>query len=78
MFLKTYKVEKASYTKKDEIGSILEKMNTVHDEIINLNNDDMKILGEMTLILSKMEQGIFYCQVKSDTNNFMLKSLKNF
>ncbi len=32
MFLKTYKVEKASYTKKDEIGSILEKMNTVHGE----------------------------------------------
>ncbi len=77
MFLKTNKIQKASYMKKDEIGSLLEKMNMVHDEVVNLKNDDMKILGEMTLILSKMEQGIFYCNVKSNTNNFMLKSLKN-
>ena len=77
MFLKTNKIQHASYMKKDEIGALLGKMNTVHDQIVNLKNTDMKILGEMTLILSKMEQGIFYCNVKSDTNNFMLKSLKN-
>jgi len=37
----------------------------------------MKIMGEIVLLTDKMEQGIFKCRVKGDTNNPLLISIKS-
>lgn len=70
-------VRKAQYIKNDEIGLILHEMNSYYDKFEDLRNNDMKVLGEIVLVLSKVEQGIFGCRVNSDSNNFMIKALKD-
>lgn len=75
-FMRTNSVEKAKYMKNDEIGMILTEMNEYYDTFNKMRQDDMKVLGEIILTLNKVEQGIFKCRVKSDSDNFMISALK--
>ena len=76
-FMRRNSVRKAQYIKNDEIGMILKEMNNYYDQFDNYRKDDMKVLGEIVLTLSKVEQGIFNCRVNSTSTNFMIKALRD-
>ncbi|WP_164968727.1 methyl-accepting chemotaxis protein, partial [Malaciobacter mytili] len=75
-FMKSNKIRKAEYIKKDEIGTILEELNKYFDSFDKMRKDDMRVLGEIVLVLNKVEQGIFRCRVNSNTDNPMIMTLK--
>ena len=75
-FMRKNTVEKAKYIKNDEIGLILKEMNDYFDTFDSVRKEDMKVLGEIILVLNKVEQGIFKVRVKSSSKNFMINALK--
>ena len=75
-FMRRNSVRKAEFIKNDEIGMILREMNNYHDMFDQYRKDDMKVLGEIVLTLSKVEQGIFHCRVNSKSENFMIHALR--
>ncbi len=75
-FMRSNSVEKAKFIKNDEIGLILHEMNDYYDTFDKMRKEDMKVLGEIILTLNKVEQGIFKCRVKSDSENFMVSALR--
>jgi methyl-accepting chemotaxis protein len=61
----------------DEIGDMAKLVNKNILKTRKNNISDMKVLGEITLILNRVESGSFRCRIKSDTNNPMVKTLRN-
>ena len=76
-FMRTNSIEKATDMSNDEIGKILLELNSYVDQFDNMRKEDMKVMGEVILTLDKMSQGIYACRVHSDSNNVMIKALKN-
>ncbi len=76
-FMRSNSVRKAEYIKNDEIGIILREMNAYTSKFEESRNNDMKVLGEIVLVLNKVEQGIFRCRVNSESTNFMIRALKD-
>ena len=77
VYMKTNRITKASYMKNDEIGLILTELNAYVDEFDSMRNEDIKVMGEVILVLDKMSQGIYKCRVHADSHNFMIKALKD-
>jgi methyl-accepting chemotaxis protein len=77
VFLRTNSVKKAHDIKNDEIGMILKELNIFFDTFDKMKKEDMKVMGEIILTMDKMSQGIYNCRIHSDSNNFMIKALKN-
>ena len=77
MFFKTNNIRKAEYIKNDDIGAILKELNQYFDKYDKMRKDDMHVLGELVIALDKVAQGIYSTQIHSDTNNFMVHTLKN-
>ncbi|RXJ98428.1 chemotaxis protein [Arcobacter sp. CECT 8986] len=75
-FMKSNKIRKAEFIKKDEIGDILKELNIYFDSFDDMRKQDMKVLGEIVLVLNKVEQGTFRCRVKSTTENPMIMTLR--
>ncbi|QEE32827.1 methyl-accepting chemotaxis protein [Malaciobacter canalis] len=75
-FMKSNKIRRAEYIKKDEIGEILKSFNVYFDSFDKIRKDDMRVLGEIVLVMNKVEQGIFQCRVNSNTENPMIMTLK--
>ncbi|PHO12107.1 chemotaxis protein, partial [Malaciobacter halophilus] len=75
-FMKSNKIRRAEYIKKDEIGQILESFNEYFDSFDKIRKDDMRVLGEIVLVMNKVEQGIFRCRINSSTENPMIMTLK--
>ena len=51
-------------------------MNQYFDKYDRMRKDDMHVLGELVIALDKVAQGIYTTQIHSDTNNFMVHTLK--
>jgi len=77
MFFKTNNIRKAEYIKNDDIGAILKELNQYFDKYDRMRKDDMHVLGELVIALDKVAQGIYSTQIHSDTNNFMVHTLKS-
>ncbi|MDX4070670.1 methyl-accepting chemotaxis protein [Aliarcobacter skirrowii] len=77
IFFKTNHIRKAEYIKNDDIGQILKELNCYFDKYDKMRKDDMHVLGELVIALDKVAQGIYTTQIHSDTNNFMVHTLKN-
>jgi len=77
VFFKSNHIRKAEYIKNDDFGSILKDLNSYFDDYSKMRKDDMHVLGEMVIALDKVSQGIYSTQIYSDTNNFMVHTLKN-
>jgi len=77
VFFKSNHIRKAEYIKNDDFGSILKDLNAYFDDYAKMRKDDMHVLGEMVIALDKVSQGIYSTQIYSDTNNFMVHTLKN-
>jgi methyl-accepting chemotaxis protein len=56
---------------------MLKQWNELIKDTENRVEDDMKVLGETVLNLDKVEQGIYQCRIRSNTNNPMIDTLKN-
>src|SRR5574344_1284242 len=77
IFFKTNHIRRAEYIKNDDIGQILKELNCYFDKYDKMRKDDMHVLGELVIALDKVAQGIYTTQIHSDTNNFMVHTLKN-
>ena len=77
VFMRTNSVNKAQYMKNDEIGMILTELNIFFDTFDRMRKEDMKVMGEIILTMDKMSQGVYACRIHADSNNFMIKALRN-
>jgi len=77
VYMRTNRIVKAKYMKNDEIGVILTELNNYVDLFETMRNEDMKVMGEVVLVLDKMSQGVYKCRVNADSHNFMIRALKD-
>ena len=73
----TAKLKMTEINTTDEIG---EMSKLVNDNILKVrenNLTDTKLLGEIVLILDKVESGSYRCRIKSTTKNPMIMTLRN-
>ena len=47
------------------------------NEIYEIRKKDMHVVGEMTIALDKVAQGIYSSKITSNTSNFMVQTLRN-
>ncbi|MGB5867963.1 MAG: cache domain-containing protein [Arcobacteraceae bacterium] len=67
----------ADVTKKDEINDLLIMINETAKKFDRKLKDDVKVMGEVVLIASKVEQGIYRCRVNALSENPMIMTLKS-
>ncbi len=74
-FMRTNRMPKIEYKYKDEIGWVLEEFDKFTEKFDQIRKEDMRVLGEIVLSLNKVEQGIYRCNVKATSSNFMIREL---
>ena len=74
--MKQNKIKKDENPGNDDIGIMIQKINTTVDYFEQKLQEDMKIMGEVVLTLDKVEQGIYGCRINTDTTNPMIRTLK--
>ena len=74
---KQNRITKVNTNNNNEFSSMINQINSVVDEFDKKLKDDMKVIGEIVLTMDKVQQGIFRCRIKSDTNNPMIRTLRN-
>jgi methyl-accepting chemotaxis protein len=77
VFMRKNKIEIPEHKVNDEIGLVLNELDTYSKEFDTIRKSDMKVLGEIVLVLNKMEQGIYTCRIKANSDNFMIRELCN-
>jgi methyl-accepting chemotaxis protein len=77
VFMKTNTIERPEYTINDEIGLVIKELDSFSHEFDISRKSDMKVLGEIVLILNKIEQGIYTCKINATSDNFMIRELCN-
>ncbi|MBD3842240.1 MAG: methyl-accepting chemotaxis protein [Campylobacterales bacterium] len=60
-----------------QVNNLLQKWKSQTDLFDKQLKSDMKILGEVVITLDKVEQGIYGCRIKSQTQNPMIYTLKD-
>ncbi|RXK06436.1 methyl-accepting chemotaxis protein, partial [Halarcobacter ebronensis] len=65
----------AVYT-NDEIGQMLIMLNEAADVFDKKNKEDMKVIGEIVLTMDKVEQGIYKCRIRGNSDNPMIMTMK--
>ena len=76
VFYRTNRIKKAQDIEKDEIGIILNELNSYVDKFDVMRKNDMHVLGEIVIALNKISQGIYTSKIHADSNNFMINCLK--
>lgn len=74
-FMKTNRMPNYRYKYKDEIGWVLDEFDHFTKEFDKMRQEDMRVIGEVVLSLSKVEKGSFKCGVKATSTNFMIREL---
>ena len=77
VYMRTNRINKVDYKGSDEIALIINELDIYVDKFDQMRKEDMKVLGEIILILDKISQGIYKCRVHSDSQNFMIKALRD-
>jgi len=75
-FYRTNRIKKAQFIKNDDIGTILKELNSYVDKFDDMRKNDMHVLGEVVIALNKVSQGIYTTKIHTDSNNFMINTLK--
>ena len=80
-FLKFITMENNKYipaeiNNKDEISELLILINNTAIEFDKKLKDDMRVMGEVVLTADRIEQGIYSCNIHSDSKNPMIMTLK--
>ncbi len=61
----------------NEIEQVINKFKKELNEIYEIRKKDMHVVGEMTIALDKVAQGIYSSKITSNTSNFMVQTLRN-
>jgi len=61
--------------KNDEISQMIQHLNETAEIVTKQLQDDMKVLGEITITTDKIEQGIYKCRIHAKTKNPMIQTL---
>jgi len=77
LFMKKNAIVRPDYDSNDEIGLILKELDHYSKEFDKSRKADMKVLGEIVLVLNKIEQGIYTCKINTQSDNFMIRELCN-
>ena len=72
----TNRFQKSNISGNTEIHAMLYKLNDTSDIFLQRLQDDMKILGEVSLTTDKIAKGTFGCRIHTTTQNPMLETLK--
>ncbi len=59
----------------DEISEMIKQLNETALNVTKHLQDDMKVMGEITITTDKVEQGIYACRINSRTKNPMIQTL---
>jgi methyl-accepting chemotaxis protein len=59
----------------DEISQLILDLNKTGENVTKQLQDDMKVIGELTITTDKVEQGIYKCKIHSKTSNPMIQTL---
>ena len=73
----TAKLKMTEINTNDEIGEMSKLVNKNILKVSENNLSDTKVLGEIVLILDKVESGSYRCRIKSTTKNPMVMTLRN-
>jgi methyl-accepting chemotaxis protein len=73
--MKSNSMQKIEYNPNNEIGKVLSRLESYKEQLDQMRKEDMKVLGEVVLVMNKLEQGIYKCNVHSDSKNFMIHEL---
>lgn len=76
VFYRTNRIKKAQFIKNDDIGIILNELNSYVDKFDDMRKNDMHVLGEIVIALNKISQGIYTSKIHADSQNFMINCLK--
>ena len=52
------------------------KLESTNKKFDKRTKDDMRVLGEIVLTADKVEQGIYKCRIKGDSDNPTISTLK--
>ena len=77
VFMRKNKIIVPDHEMGNEIGLVLNELDIYAKEFDKIRKADMKVLGEIVLVLNKMEQGIYTCRIKANSDNFMIRELCN-
>jgi methyl-accepting chemotaxis protein len=75
--LKVNNFEKIEIKSNDEIGEMLNMVNSAAATFDKKLKEDMRVIGEIVLTTDKVEQGIYKCRIKSMTDNPMIMTLRS-
>jgi methyl-accepting chemotaxis protein len=75
--LKQNKIAKRELKYSAKTNEIIKNWNDLVDQTTATLQNDTQIMGEAVLVTDKMEQGIFKCRVRGNTNNPLMLSLKD-
>ena len=59
----------------NEIGELIDRLNNVAISENKKLQNDMQVMGEITITSDKVEQGIYGCRIKATTQNPMIQTL---
>ena len=76
VFYKSNNIKKITCKNSDEISKVFLELYNFSNKIEKVRQDDMHVLGEVVIALNKLTQGIYTAQVHSNTENFMIQTLK--
>ena len=76
MFYKTNSIQKREYTNVHQIDELIDELSLYAKKVDEFRKKDMHVLGEVVIALNKLTQGIYTTQVHSDSDNFMIQTLK--
>jgi methyl-accepting chemotaxis protein len=72
---KRNKIELVEVHLEDEFASMIHSINNAAQIFIKRNQDDMKVVGETTLVMDKLSHGIYQCRINSKTQSQTLARL---
>ncbi len=72
---KTNRYIPANVYHHDEIAQLIVDLNDTADNVTKQLQNDMQVIGELTITTDKVEQGIYQCRVHAKTTNPMIQTL---
>ena len=75
VFMKTNRMREVEYNPNNEIGMVIDALNKHKETFDDMRKADMKVIGEVVLVMNKLKAGIYKCRVNSNSDNFMIREL---
>jgi methyl-accepting chemotaxis protein len=70
-------IEKAEIKNDDEISKLLKYLNRSIDTFEDRMDNDLLVVGDVVLVMDKIEKGYYNCKINTETDNPQITTLKN-